>query len=51
MDYPMPARILVNNLRVMDHPGRPKTNRRREGVGESGRTGSMPCVMNAVSMR
>jgi carbon-monoxide dehydrogenase large subunit len=49
MDYPMPRAILVNNLRVMDHPVPTKTNPLgAKGVGEAGVTGSMPCVMNAV---
>jgi aerobic carbon-monoxide dehydrogenase large subunit len=49
MDYPMPRAVLVNNLRVMDHPVPTKTNPLgAKGVGEAGVTGSMPCVMNAV---
>ncbi len=49
MDYPMPRAILVNNLRVLEHPVPTKTNPLgAKGVGEAGVTGSMPCVMNAV---
>lgn len=49
MDYPMPRAVLVNNLRVLDHPVPTKTNPLgAKGVGEAGVTGSMPCVMNAV---
>ena len=49
MDYPMPRAILVNNLRVLEHPVPTATNPLgAKGVGEAGVTGSMPCVMNAV---
>ncbi len=49
MDYPMPRAILVNNLRVLEHPVPTRTNPLgAKGVGEAGVTGSMPCVMNAV---
>jgi len=45
----MPRAVLVNNLRVMDHPVPTKTNPLgAKGVGEAGVTGSMPCIMNAV---
>ena len=49
MDYPMPRAILVNNLRVLEHPVPTATNPLgAKGVGEAGVTGSMPCLMNAV---
>jgi carbon-monoxide dehydrogenase large subunit len=49
MDYPMPRALLVNNLRVLEHPVPTKTNPLgAKGVGEAGVTGSMPCLMNAV---
>ena len=49
MDYPMPRAVLVNNLKVIDHPVPTATNPLgAKGVGEAGVTGSMPCVMNAV---
>ncbi|HZQ74582.1 MAG TPA: xanthine dehydrogenase family protein molybdopterin-binding subunit [Burkholderiales bacterium] len=49
MDYPMPRAVLVNNLRLVDHPVPTKTNPLgAKGVGEAGVTGSMPCLMNAV---
>jgi carbon-monoxide dehydrogenase large subunit len=49
MDYPMPRAILVNDLKVLEHPVPTKTNPLgAKGVGEAGVTGSMPCVMNAV---
>jgi aerobic carbon-monoxide dehydrogenase large subunit len=49
MDYPLPRAILVNNLRVMNHPVPTTTNPLgAKGVGEAGVTGSMPCIMNAV---
>jgi carbon-monoxide dehydrogenase large subunit len=49
MDYPMPRAVLVNNLRVLEHPVPTKTNPLgAKGVGEAGVTGSMPCVMNAI---
>jgi carbon-monoxide dehydrogenase large subunit len=49
MDYPMPRAVLVNNLRVLDHPVPTATNPLgAKGVGEAGVTGSMPCIMNAV---
>ena len=49
MDYPMPRAVLVNNLRVLDHPVPTQTNPLgAKGVGEAGVTGSMPCIMNAV---
>ena len=49
MDYPMPRAVLVNNLRVLEHPVPTQTNPLgAKGVGEAGVTGSMPCVMNAV---
>ncbi len=49
MDYPMPRAVLVNNLRVLEHPVPTATNPLgAKGVGEAGVTGSMPCIMNAV---
>jgi carbon-monoxide dehydrogenase large subunit len=49
MDYPMPRAILVNNLRVREHPVPTQTNPLgAKGVGEAGVTGSMPCIMNAI---
>jgi aerobic carbon-monoxide dehydrogenase large subunit len=49
MDYPMPRALLVENLRVLDHPVPTKANPLgAKGVGEAGVTGSMPCIMNAV---
>lgn len=49
MDYPMPRAVLVNNLRVLEHPVPTKTNPLgAKGVGEAGVTGSMPCLMNAI---
>jgi len=50
MDYPMPRAVLVNNLRVLEHPVPTKTNPLgAKGVGEAGVTGSMPCIMNAIA--
>ena len=50
MDYPMPRAVLVDNLRVLDHPVPTKTNPLgAKGVGEAGVTGSMPCIMNAIA--
>ncbi|MGH8704314.1 MAG: xanthine dehydrogenase family protein molybdopterin-binding subunit [Burkholderiales bacterium] len=49
MDYPMPRAIIVNGLKVLEHPVPTATNPLgAKGVGEAGVTGSMPCVMNAV---
>jgi len=49
MDYPMPRAVLVNNLRVLEHPVPTETNPLgAKGVGEAGVTGSMPCLMNAI---
>jgi aerobic carbon-monoxide dehydrogenase large subunit len=49
MDYPMPRAVLVNNLRLLEHPVPTATNPLgAKGVGEAGVTGSMPCLMNAV---
>jgi carbon-monoxide dehydrogenase large subunit len=49
MDYPMPRAVLVNNLRVLEHPVPTQTNPLgAKGVGEAGVTGSMPCLMNAI---
>ena len=45
----MPRAVVVNNLRVLEHPvptaGNPLG---AKGVGEAGVTGSMPCLMNAI---
>ena len=50
MDYPMPRAVLVPNLRLVDHPVPTATNPLgAKGVGEAGVTGSMPCIMNAVT--
>lgn len=49
MDYPMPRAIMVDGLKVLEHPVPTKTNPLgAKGVGEAGVTGSMPCLMNAV---
>ncbi|HSH07034.1 MAG TPA: xanthine dehydrogenase family protein molybdopterin-binding subunit [Burkholderiales bacterium] len=49
MDYPMPRAVLVNNLRILEHPVPTQTNPLgAKGVGEAGVTGSMPCLMNAI---
>jgi carbon-monoxide dehydrogenase large subunit len=49
MDYAMPRALLVDNLKLLDHPVPTKTNPLgAKGVGEAGVTGSMPCLMNAV---
>jgi len=49
MDYPMPRAVLVNNLRILEHPVPTETNPLgAKGVGEAGVTGSMPCLMNAI---
>jgi carbon-monoxide dehydrogenase large subunit len=49
MDYPMPRAVLVNGLRVLEHPVPTASNPLgAKGVGEAGVTGSMPCLMNAV---
>src|SRR5947207_7507415 len=49
MDYPMPRAVLVNGLSILEHPVPTATNPLgAKGVGESGVTGSMPCLMNAV---
>ena len=49
MDYTMPRAILVDGLRILDHPVPTKTNPLgAKGVGEAGVTGSMPCLMNAI---
>jgi carbon-monoxide dehydrogenase large subunit len=49
MDYPMPRAVLVDNLRILEHPVPTDTNPLgAKGVGEAGVTGSMPCLMNAI---
>jgi carbon-monoxide dehydrogenase large subunit len=49
MDYPMPRAGLLNGIKLVDHPVRTETNPLgAKGVGESGVTGSLPTVMNAI---
>ncbi len=49
MDYAMPRAILVNGLKLVEHPVPTKTNPLgAKGVGEAGVTGSLPALMNAV---
>ena len=49
MDYAMPRAVLVNNLRVIEHPVPTQSNPLgAKGVGEAGVTGSLPALMNAV---
>ena len=49
MDYPMPRAVLVNNLRILEHPVPTKTNPLgAKGCGEAGTSGALPAVMNAV---
>jgi len=50
MDYAMPRAGLVGGLKVIDHAVPTATNPLgAKGVGEGGVTGSMPCLMNAVT--
>ncbi len=50
MDYPMPRATLVNGLELLDHPVPTPTNPLgAKGVGESGVTGSLPTLMNAIT--
>ena len=49
LDYPMPRAGLVGGLKLLEHPVPTKTNPLgSKGVGESGVTGSLPTVMNAI---
>ncbi|MSQ70153.1 MAG: xanthine dehydrogenase family protein molybdopterin-binding subunit [Betaproteobacteria bacterium] len=50
MDYTMPRAILVDGLQLLDHPVPTPTNPLgAKGVGESGVTGSLPTLMNAIT--
>ncbi|OGA00770.1 MAG: hypothetical protein A3H35_20910 [Betaproteobacteria bacterium RIFCSPLOWO2_02_FULL_62_17] len=49
LDYPMPRAGLVQGLKLLEHAVPTKTNPLgTKGVGESGVTGSLPTVMNAI---
>ncbi len=49
MDYPMPRAGLLQGITLVDHPVPTATNPLgAKGVGESGVTGSLPTVMNAI---
>jgi aerobic carbon-monoxide dehydrogenase large subunit len=49
MDYAMPRAVLVNGLRIIEHPVPTQLNPLgAKGVGEAGVTGSLPALMNAV---
>ncbi len=49
MDYTMPRAGLVGGLQLLEHPVPTKTNPLgSKGVGESGVTGSLPTLMNAI---
>ena len=49
MDYAMPRAVLVNNVRLVEHPVPTALNPLgAKGVGEAGVTGSLPALMNAV---
>jgi carbon-monoxide dehydrogenase large subunit len=49
MDYAMPRAVLVNGVRLVEHPVPTKLNPLgAKGVGEAGVTGSLPTLMNAV---
>jgi carbon-monoxide dehydrogenase large subunit len=49
MDYAMPRAGLVGGLQLLEHPVPTKTNPLgSKGVGESGVTGSLPTLMNAI---
>jgi carbon-monoxide dehydrogenase large subunit len=49
MDYAMPRAVLVNGLKVVEHPVPTQLNPLgAKGVGEAGVTGSLPALMNAV---
>jgi carbon-monoxide dehydrogenase large subunit len=50
LDYPMPRAGLLKGLQLLDHPVPTPTNPLgAKGVGESGVTGSLPTVMNAIT--
>ncbi len=49
LDYPMPRAGLLQGIQLLDHPVPTETNPLgAKGVGESGVTGSLPTVMNAI---
>jgi aerobic carbon-monoxide dehydrogenase large subunit len=49
MDYPMPRADMIQGLKLLEHPVPTQTNPLgSKGVGESGVTGSLPTVMNAI---
>jgi carbon-monoxide dehydrogenase large subunit len=49
MDYAMPRAVLVNGVRLLEHPVPTALNPLgAKGVGEAGVTGSLPTLMNAV---
>jgi carbon-monoxide dehydrogenase large subunit len=49
MDYSMPRAVLVNNVKLVEHPVPTALNPLgAKGVGEAGVTGSLPALMNAV---
>ena len=49
MDYAMPRAVLVNGLKLVEHPVPTALNPLgAKGVGEAGVTGSLPALMNAV---
>lgn len=50
MDYPMPRAGLLRGITLLDHPVPTATNPLgAKGVGESGVTGSLPTLMNAIN--
>lgn len=50
MDYPMPRAGMLASVTLLDHPVPTPTNPLgAKGVGESGVTGSLPTVMNAIT--
>ena len=49
MDYAMPRAVLVNGVKLVEHPVPTALNPLgAKGVGEAGVTGSLPALMNAV---
>jgi carbon-monoxide dehydrogenase large subunit len=49
MDYAMPRAVLVDGVKIVEHPVPTKLNPLgAKGVGEAGVTGSLPALMNAV---
>ncbi|HLS84722.1 MAG TPA: molybdopterin cofactor-binding domain-containing protein, partial [Burkholderiales bacterium] len=49
MDYAMPRAVLVDGMKVVEHPVPTRLNPLgAKGVGEAGVTGSLPALMNAV---